>query len=158
MKTLLIFVGIICAGCMGRSEANPVPARTRATPPAAGQPQTAPSEPAGGSITAHVIWHGARPPMASLSTAANTVGCPPNVPVEALEIGGDNGGANTIITVGGAHGTVQPAQVAFDQSRCGFQPHVAAVPVRSRLTFTPHDSRLHAVHAFRGLTTEFKTR
>jgi plastocyanin len=140
------------SGCIGRSEAAPIPANVQPHAERAAQAAAAGE----GRITGRVTWHGAHPAMPAFTIPPAQSQCGASTPFEALHIGSDEGVRYAVITiVGGSHPAVSPGSATIDQHGCTFEPHVVAVPVGSRLTFSNHDTVLHSVHAFRDSNSDF---
>lgn len=109
----------------------------------------------GGMIIGHVRYLGARSLPPIKVPATSLVPCGKMQPSQALIVGKDKALANAVVSVPGIPGGVPPppVEVSITQEACLFEPHVVAVPVKSRLTFVNTDVCMHNVHLLSGGAT-----
>ena len=108
-----------------------------------------------GAIVGHIRYLGSRTVPALRVPADSVKACGKTQPSPALMVGKDKALANAVVSLTGVRGAAPPApiEVSITQESCRFDPHVAAVPVGSRLTFVNTDLCLHNVHLLSGGAT-----
>lgn len=69
---------------------------------------------------------------------------------ENLIVGKGNGLKNAIIFIEGAPKKTSPSPTAikFEQDTCQFKPHVAVIPLESKLDLYNNDGLMHNIHSF----------
>ena len=109
----------------------------------------------GGTIVGHVRYLGTRTLPAIRVPPASLVPCGKSQQSQSLIVSKAKGLANAVVSVPAIPGAAPPApvDVTITQEACLFEPHVVAVPIKSRLTFVNTDVCLHNVHLLVGGTT-----
>lgn len=108
----------------------------------------------GGTITGTVKWSGPVPHLATAVINKDPQICDPDShktrDLERLEIGPQNGVANTVVflkNISRGKAIDLPAERRFlDQKRCQYEPHILLVPVGATLQMKSSDATLHTIH------------
>jgi plastocyanin len=110
-----------------------------------------------GKISGRVIAVGKYQNPKPLPVFKNRSFCGPRLPNETLLVGRDGGLRNAVVTLHPIDRSagVRPLQVALDNKRCAFAPHVQVAGVGSELVLKNSDPILHTVHARLGNETLF---
>lgn len=111
-----------------------------------------------GKISGRVIAAGKYQNPKPLPVFKNRSFCGTRLPNETLLVGRDGGLRNAVVTLHPIDRSagVRPLQVALDNKRCAFAPHVQVAGVGSELVLKNSDPILHTVHA-RLATRRFST-
>lgn len=110
-----------------------------------------------GGVSGRVIVGGSYDKPKSLPVFKNRSFCGARLPNETLLVGRDGGLRNAVVTLHPIDRSagVRPLQVALDNKRCAFAPHVRVAGVGSELVLKNSDPILHTVHARLGNETLF---
>ncbi len=143
----------------------PQPAAAKPAPTATPSPAAAPAGGTytettvtnGGTIAGTVALTGSAPKLEPQTRNKDPKVCGTTGPNETLLVGAGGGVQNAIVWLTDIHSgkKLVPATSTLNQTKCGFSPHVQALPVGSSLTVINSDPVLHNVHASLGATTVF---
>jgi hypothetical protein len=108
----------------------------------------------GGTIDGVVKWSGPVQKDLSLPITKNSDICDPNREttrnLERLEIGPDDGVANTVVFLKniarGKAMNLPPGRQSLDQKNCRYEPHILLVPKEGDLQMKSSDPVLHNIH------------
>ena len=108
----------------------------------------------GGTIAGTVKWSGPVPHLAEFPITKDAQICDPDskktTDLERLEIGPDNGVANTVVylrnVTSGKALTAPEQRRHLDQRHCHYIPHILLVPQGADLTMQSSDATLHTIH------------
>ena len=112
----------------------------------------------GGSISGKVTFKGSVPTIEPLKVPKDKDFCGATLPSDVLIVGKAGGLKNAVVSLRGVtEGKPLDLKQAITLSnkKCMFEPHVVAVPVRSKLAIVNDDPILHNTHSFLGKKTVF---
>ncbi len=112
----------------------------------------------GGTISGKVTFKGTVPTIAPLNVPKDKDFCGVTLPSDVLVVGKGGGLKNAVVSLRGVtEGKALDLKQAITLSnkKCMFEPHVVAVPVRSKLAIVNDDPILHNTHSFLGRKTVF---
>ena len=112
----------------------------------------------GGTISGKVTFKGTVPTIAPLNVPKDKDFCGVTLPSDVLVVGKGGGLKNAVVSLRGVtEGKALDLKQAITLSnkKCMFEPHVVAVPVRSKLAIVNDDPILHNTHSFLGKKTVF---
>jgi plastocyanin len=110
-----------------------------------------PGAAAAGSVTGQVVFKGDVPPLPPIEVAKDHAACGERIPSEALVVTARSRGVRYAVAFveGVAKGpAAEPAEVALENRRCRFVPHVLAARVGSELAVVNEDPVLHNLRAW----------
>ena len=147
MRRTVPFVAIALLALMttGCSEENPV----SGTPKAAAQhpaPASAPDLSKTGVIDIRVTYAGA-PVVKTLSINKDVAVCGKETKVESIEVGGDHGLDDAVVSVTDVAAPPSTGAPKIDQRGCQFRPHVLAM-APGELEIVNSDGVLHNIHTY----------
>ena len=111
-----------------------------------------------GRIVGRVRLEGSFKRPALLKVYKNRAFCGAEVPNESLLLGPEGGVQNVVITIPGVRHAAAKSKVeniALDNKKCAFVPHVQVAPPGSEILLLNSDPILHDVHARLGSETLF---
>lgn len=111
----------------------------------------------GGRLTGIVKFIGEPPKLAPVPVKKNQDVCGPQKPSEALVLGANKGVQHTVVYLEGITKGKKAdlTDLALDNARCVFVPHVVAVMVEPQAVIRNSDPILHNTHGFQDKTTVF---